>query len=123
MMNNMIKIEDFGSCDIRIGTILSAEIVENADTLVVFQIDLGETETTEDGEVVSKPRQILSGVRKYFEDISSFVGLQVPVLANLPTRKMRGLESQGMILYVVGEGEDFTTLSPAHKVTNGTKIS
>jgi methionyl-tRNA synthetase len=121
-MTTEITIDDFIKCDIRIGTILSADFVEDADKLLVFKIDLGETKENEDGEVVPTVRQILSGIRQNYPDPSVLVGLQVPVLCNLPTRKLRGLESEGMILYSIGEGQDFTTLGPKLHVTNGTQV-
>ena len=60
----------------------------------------------------TETRQILSGVRMHYPDPSVLVGKQVPVVMNLAPRTIRGLESNGMILYAVGEGEDFTTLEP-----------
>ena len=66
-------------------------------------------------------RQILSGIAMHYEDPSVLVGKQVPVLANLPTRTIRGLESQGMVLYAVGEGF-LTTVNPDREIPNGTPI-
>ena len=116
-----IKIDDFAKCDIRIGTILSAEYIEGADKLLRLSIDLGESATDEEGNAVNVPRQILSGIREYVEDISTLVGKQVPVLANLPTRKMKGFESQGMIL-AAGDGEVFALIHPDHKLPPGTSL-
>ncbi len=118
----MITIDQFGVCDIRVGTILSADFVEGADKLLCFKIDLAETYTDEEGNLIPRVRQILSGIREYYPDPSVLVGLQVPVLCNLPTRKLRGLESEGMILYAVGEGDNFTTISPGTKIANGTQV-
>jgi methionyl-tRNA synthetase len=123
MMNKeMISIDQFAVCDIRIGTILSADFVEGADKLICFKIDLGETLVGEEGVSVSKIRQILSGIREHYPDPSILVGLQVPVLCNLPTRKLRGLESEGMILYAVGDAPNFTALCPHKKIANGTQV-
>ncbi len=126
MMNNMnkeiITIDQFAACDIRIGTILNAEFVEGADKLICFRVDLSEMITGEDGASTPKIRQILSGIREYYPDPQELVGRQVPVLCNLPTRKIRGLDSEGMILYAVGDAPDFTTLSPERKITNGTQV-
>jgi methionyl-tRNA synthetase len=106
----MINIEDFGKLDIRIGTILSVEAVPEADRLLKFEVDLGE-----------KKVQIVSGVRNFYSDPSVLVSRQMPVLVNLSPRLIKGIESQGMILYVVGE--DFLkTLSPETEVPPGTKI-
>lgn len=107
----MITFDEFKKAEIKIGTILSAEKVPDADKLLKLMINLGE----------ENPRQILSGIAMYYEDPSVLVGKQVPVLANLPTRTIRGLESQGMVLYVVGEGF-LTTLSPSVEVPTGTPV-
>lgn len=116
MSEEKISIEDFAKLKIRVGTILSAEKVPDADKLVKFRVDLGEGE----------PRQILSGIAIYYPDPSVLVGKQVPVIANLAPRVIRGHESRGMILYAVGlssQGENFlTTLSPASDVPSGTEI-
>jgi len=108
---NIINFEDFTKLDIRIGTIVSAEKVSGADRLLRLIVDLNEDED----------RQIVSGIAEYFPDPEVLVGRQVPVLLNLEPRTIRGVESKGMILYVVGE-ESLTTLSPAETVENGTPI-
>ena len=123
----MITFDEFKKADIRIGTILSAEKVPDTDKLIKLMISLGE----------DAPRQILSGIAMHYTNLSVLVGKQVPVLANLPTRIIRGLESQGMVLYAVGInsvlqdsptiedslGESFlTTVNPDRKVPDGTRI-
>lgn len=107
----MITIDDFKKCEIKIGTILSAERVPEADKLIKISVDLGE----------AIPRQIVSGISAYFPDPSVLIGRQIPILVNLAPRMIRGLESNGMALYVVGETL-LTTLSPAEVVPNGTVI-
>lgn len=106
-----ITFDEFKKAEIKIGTILSAEKVPDADRLLKLSIDLGE----------ETPRQILSGIAEYYPDTAVLVGKQVPVLANLPTRTIRGLESQGMVLYAVGEGF-LTTVSPSREVPAGTNV-
>ncbi len=112
-----ITIDDVKKLEIKIGTILEASILEGADKLIVYKVDLGE----------AKPRTILSGVREYFPEISELVGKQVPVITNLAPRMIRGIESNGMILYVTGGGtgdaENFTTLEPGKKVASGVSIT
>ena len=108
----MINFDDFKKLDIRIGKILEAEIVPEADRLLKFKVDLG------NGDV----RQIISGVREYYPDPQMLVGKSVPVLTNLEPRLIKGIESQGMILYVVGEGENFSTLEPSKSVPPGTIV-
>ncbi len=108
----MINFEDFTKLDIRIGTILSAKKVEDADRLLQFSVDLGE----------EKERQIVSGIAEHFPDTEVLVGRQVPVLINLEPRTIKGIESQGMILYIVGD--DFLqTLGPVGgNVEPGTSV-
>lgn len=106
-----ITFDEFKKAEIKIGTILSVEKVPDADKLLKLVINLGE----------ENPRQILSGIAMYYEDPSVLVGKQVPVLANLPTRTIRGLESQGMVLYAVGEGF-LTTVNPDREIPSGTPV-
>ncbi len=107
----MITFDEFKKAEIKIGTILSAEKVPETDRLLKLMINLGE----------EAPRQILSGIAEYYPDPLVLVGKQVPVLANLPTRIIRGLESQGMVLYAVGV--DFlTTVEPSREIPPGTKV-
>ena len=82
-----IGIEDFLKVELRVGQILTAEPVPKADKLLRFTIDLGEPE----------PRQVLAGIAQYYE-AEKLIGRKVIVVANLAPRKLRGFESQGMIL-------------------------
>lgn len=107
-----ISIEDFGKIEIRFGKILSAEIVEGTDKLIKFFVDVGE----------ENPRQILSGIRERLNNWQELVGKMVPVVMNLPVRKLKGFESQGMILYAVGEN-DFASIHPSKEINPGTIIS
>lgn len=107
----MITFDEFKKAEIKIGKILAAEKVPEADRLLKLSIDLGE----------ETPRQILSGIAEYYPNPAILVGKQVPVLANLPTRTIRGLESQGMVLYAVGEGF-LTTVEPSREVPPGTNV-
>lgn len=83
---NYITIDDFLKVELRVGEIKAAERVPNADKLLRFEVDIGE----------EKPRQILAGLAQYYEP-EKLIGRKVVVVANLKPRKMRGLESQGMI--------------------------
>lgn len=82
-----IEFDDFDKIDFRVGTILSAEKHPKADKLLVFQVKLG-----------TEKRQIISGVANYFKP-EECVGKKVVVVANLKPRKLRGLESKGMIMF------------------------
>jgi len=84
--DNFITIDDFTKVELRVGEIKVAERVPNADKLLRFEVDLGE----------EKPRQILAGLAEWYEP-EKLIGRKVVVVANLKPRKMRGLESQGMI--------------------------
>jgi len=84
--DDFITIDDFAKVELRVGEIKVAERVPKADKLLRFEIDLGE----------EKPRQILAGLAEYYEP-EKLIGRKVVVVANLKPRKMRGLESQGMI--------------------------
>lgn len=118
----MINYDDFSKLDIRIGTILSVEVVEGADKLLKLMVDVGETKADEEnGEAMSVPRQIISGIREYFEDPQSLVGRQCPFLINLEPRVIRGHESQGMILAASEEGA-FALLHPHVELSAGAKV-
>lgn len=108
----MVNIEDVHKVDVRIGTVLSAEVVPDTDKLLRLMVDLGEAE----------PRQIVSGIRAYVEDPESLIGRQFSFVTNLEPRTLRGLESNGM-LFAVGEGESFAFLTPDHPVPPGTKAN
>lgn len=116
----MINYDDFAKLEIRIGTILSVEVVEGADKLLKLMVDVGEIKEEEGSEVAS-PRQIVSGIREYFEDPQILVGKQCPFLINLEPRVIRGLESQGMILAASTE-DSFALLHPHQTLKAGAKI-
>jgi methionyl-tRNA synthetase len=85
-VEDFITIDDFLKVELRVGEIKVAERVPKADKLLRFEVDLGE----------EQPRQILAGLAEYYEP-EKLIGRKVVVVANLKPRKMRGLESQGMI--------------------------
>jgi methionyl-tRNA synthetase len=84
---NFIEIDDFAKVDLRVGQVLSAERIPKADKLLLLKVDLGEAE----------PRQILAGIAQYYEP-EKLIGRKVVIVANLKPRKLRGLESQGMVV-------------------------
>ena len=88
-----ISFEDFKKLDIRVGKIISAERVPDADKLIKIIFDIGNEE-----------RQILAGISEFIDDPSELVGKEMPVLVNLEPRRMRGLDSNGMILAADVEG-------------------
>ena len=82
-----ISFDDFAKLDLRVGTIVRAEKVEKADKLLKLSIDIGEP----------SPRTVISGIAQHFTP-EQVTGQQVVLVANLEPRKMRGVESQGMVL-------------------------
>ncbi|TLQ03595.1 methionine--tRNA ligase [Pediococcus stilesii] len=89
-----IRIEAFDKVELRVASVLEVGPVEGADKLLKFKLDAGD----------DQPRQILSGIAKYYPDPSVLVGKKVVIVANLKPRKMRGEMSQGMILSTENDG-------------------
>lgn len=104
-----IAIDDFAKCELKVGTVVSCEKHPKADRLLVEQIDLG-----------SEVRQIVSGISKYYKP-EEMVGKQVVVITNLKPRKLKGVESNGMILCAMDDSE-VSLLTVDKKMPNGTKI-
>lgn len=106
-----ISYDDFAKMDIRIGTILSAEKMPKADKLLILKVDTGIDQRT-----------IVSGIAQSFnpEDI---IGKRVTVLANLAPRKLRGVESQGMILMVENTEGKYRFIAPdGGEIANGAEV-
>jgi methionine--tRNA ligase beta chain len=89
----MISFDDFMKLDIRIGTVRTAEKVQGTDKLIRLEIDLGD-----------ETRQVVAGMAHTYAP-QEFIGRQVPILVNLEPRKLRGIESQGMILAADVDGK------------------
>jgi methionyl-tRNA synthetase len=106
-----IVYDDFAKLDLRVGTILTAEKVEKADKLLKLSIDLG-----------SEHRVIVSGIAQYFKP-EEIVGRQVVVVANLAPRKMRGIESNGMILMAEDLEGQLHFVQPGEKIAPGSGVS
>jgi methionyl-tRNA synthetase len=106
----MISIDEFRKVELKVATIKSAEPHPNADKLMVLQIDLG-----------SEQRQICAGIRNHYAP-EELVGKQIVVVANLETAKLRGLDSQGMLLAASDEGR-VIILTPERVVGSGSKVS
>ena len=110
-MKDLINYEQFAALDIAIGTIVTVEVVEGADKLLRLEVEVGE----------ESPRQIISGIREYFEDPQFLVGKQCPFVLNLEPRTIRGFESQGMILAADHE-DTFGLLIPHNQLPSGTRV-
>jgi methionine--tRNA ligase beta chain len=106
----MISIGEFRNVDLRVATVISAEPHPNADKLMVLRVDLG-----------SEERQICAGIREHYT-AEELVGRQIVVVANLETAKLRGLESQGMLLAASDNGR-VIILTPEKPVQAGAKVS
>lgn len=105
-----INIDDFSKIDLRVGTIKTAEKVEKADKLLKLSVDMG-----------NEVRTIVSGIALHFS-AEEVVGKQVVVVANLAPRKMRGIESQGMILMAEDQDGKLIFVSPEKTAPEGSLV-
>jgi methionyl-tRNA synthetase len=106
-----IVFDDFAKIDLRVGTIVSAEKVQKADKLLKLQIDLG-----------FETRTIVSGIALHFQP-EEIVGKQVTVVVNLAPRKMRGIESNGMILMAEDKSGRLHFINPERSIDAGSSVS
>ena len=107
----LISYDDFAKMDIRIGTILEAEKMPKADKLLILKVDTGIDQRT-----------IVSGIAQSFAP-KEIIGKKVTVLVNLAPRKLRGVESQGMILMVENSEGKYTFINPdAEGIANGIEV-
>ncbi len=109
-LKSEIVYDDFGKLDLRIATVTAAEKVAKADKLLKLQVDLG-----------FETRTIVSGIAQHF-DPETLVGKQVIVVANLAPRKMRGIESQGMILTAEQPDGKLILVNPDALTENGSTV-
>jgi len=106
-----IVYDDFAKLDLKVGTILQAEKVEKADKLLKLTVDMG-----------TEQRTIVSGIALHFS-AADIIGRQVVVVANLAPRKMRGIESNGMILMAEDKSGRLHFVSPGDKIDAGSGVS
>lgn len=111
VVKETIQFDDFAKIDLKVGTIISAEKVEKADKLLKLEVDLG-----------FEKRTIVSGIALHFEP-AAIVGKQVTVVTNLAPRKMRGIESNGMILMAEDPEGKLKFVNPDEAVQNGSGVS
>ena len=109
-MKDEIQFDDFTKIDLRTATILTAEKVEKADKLLKFSVDTG-----------VDVRTVVSGVAESFTP-EECVGKQVMILLNLAPRKIRGIESQGMLLLTNNAEGKLVFVTPDETVDNGVEI-
>ena len=106
-----VTYDDFAKLDLRVATVVACEKVEKADKLLKLTLEVG-TET----------RTVVSGIALHFSP-EEVVGKQVLLLANLAPRKMRGIESQGMILMAEDADGKLVFMSPSNAVASGSGVS
>lgn len=108
----VIQFDDFLKLDLRVATVLQAEPHPAADKLLVLQVDLG-----------TEQRQIIAGIRGYYEP-AALVGKQIIVVANLAPRKMRGLDSNGMLLAATSpDHTQVIVLTTERPIAAGARVS
>ena len=110
-MKEQISFDDFTKIDLRTATILEAEKVEKADKLLKLKVDTG-----------VDVRTVVSGIAESFSP-EEIIGKQVMILLNLAPRKIRGIESQGMLLLTTKPDGKLSFVTPDEKVENGIEIS
>lgn len=106
-----IVYDDFAKLDIRIGTVIAAEMVPNADKLIKCTIDFGPL-----GQ-----RTIVSGIREFVAP-EDMVGKQLPYVVNLAPRTLKGIVSEGMLL-AGQDAEGLALIGPSRTVERGTHLS
>ena len=104
-------IDEFDKNDIRVGTVLECSRVPKADKLLQFKIDDG-----------MGGRTIVSGIAQSYPEPEKLVGMQVCFIANFPPRKLKGVESQGMILSAVDADGKLVLIQPSRTVKNGSQV-
>jgi len=109
---NFVDIADFTKVELRVGQVLTAARIPKSDKLLLLSVDIGE----------EKPRQILAGIAEHYTP-EEMVGRKIAVVANLKPRKMRGHESQGMLLAAsVGENDKPVLATFTEDVPNGARL-
>ena len=111
-VTSFIEIGDFAKVEMKVGEVLTADRIPKADKLLLLTIDVGET----------APRQVLAGIAQYYEP-EALVGKKVVVVANLKPRKLRGYESQGMVVAAsIGEEGRPVIATFTEDVPNGARL-
>jgi methionyl-tRNA synthetase len=110
LMSEKISFEQFKKVDLRIATVIEAEKVEKADKLLKMKIDLG-----------AEQRTIVAGIALNYTP-AQMVGKQVVVVANLEPAKIKGIESNGMLLAAVVDDNRLSLIVPEQEMPNGTAI-
>ena len=112
----MISIDDFKKCEIRVGEILTVELIENSEKLLKLSVNFGE----------DNPRTVVSGIRKYFEDPQTLVGVRCAFATNLEPRPLMGIPSEAMILAATADDPPaggFSLLKTDPSLPAGAKVN
>lgn len=107
----MISIDDFAKIDLRVAKVIEAEKVEGSDKLLKLKLEVG-----------AETRQVVSGISKYYSP-EDMVGKNVVFIANLKPARLRGIESQGMILAAENDKKELVLLTVDNEIDSGSKIS
>ena len=110
VIKNETSFDEFNKMDLRIATILEAERVPKTDKLLKLKIDLG-----------FEQRTIVSGIAHCYEP-EKIIGRQVTIIANLAPRKIKGIESKGMILMAEDENGNLKFVMPSEEISNGSTV-
>jgi len=108
--SELISIDTFSQVDLRVGQIVTAERIPNADKLLRLEVDMAE----------ASPRQLLAGIAEWYAP-DSLIGRKIIVVSNLQPRRMRGLESQGMLLAADADGQPMLATVPS-QTPNGARL-
>ena len=112
-MEGIVTFDDWSKLDLRVGTIKKVEDIEGADKLYKLEVETGKGDK----------RTICAGIKEYYSK-DDLKGKQIIVVVNLEPRKMRGIESQGMLLAASSDDHKKVVLvSPEKKVDSGLKVS
>ena len=107
-----LKYDDWKKVEIKVGKILKVEKIEKSEKLLKLAVDFAET---------AGPRQIISGVAKFFPDEQTLVGKKCAFVTNLEPKSLMGLTSNGMILAVGGGEEPFSLFEVRDEVIIGAR--
>lgn len=107
----MITIKDFKKVDLRVAKIVSTERVEKADKLLRLEVDVG-----------GEKRQIVAGIAQYY-DVDTLPGKHIIIVANLQPAKIRGVESQGMLLAAEDDAGNLSLVTVDQEIAPGSKIN
>lgn len=107
-----IKYDDWKKVEIKVGKILTVEKIEKSEKLLKLSVDFAES---------TGPRQIISGIAKYFPEVTALINKKCAFVTNLEPKPLMGMESNGMILAVGGGEEPFSIFEVREEVLTGTQ--